>query len=75
MGIPTQLGDYDLGNEAIDKVVAQLEHHGMTALGEHSDVTLAISRQILEKHSNGVLSTPMRILMNDSHYLRPRKIT
>lgn len=49
MGIPTQLGDYDLGNEAIDKVVAQLEHHGMTALGEHSDVTLAISRQILEK--------------------------
>ncbi|MEB4800828.1 iron-containing alcohol dehydrogenase [Acinetobacter soli] len=49
MGIPTQLGDYDLGHEAIDKVVAQLEHHGMTALGEHSDVTLAISRQILEK--------------------------
>ena len=48
MGIPTRLSAYGLGAEAIDVVVRQLEDHGMTQLGEHSDVTPAVSRRILE---------------------------
>ncbi|WP_348943714.1 iron-containing alcohol dehydrogenase [Chitinibacter sp. FCG-7] len=47
MGIKTKLADYKLGAEAVDAVVAQLEKHGMSALGEQGDVTPAISRQIL----------------------------
>lgn len=48
MGIPTRLKDYGLGAEAIDVVVHQLEEHGMTQLGEHRDITPAVSRRILE---------------------------
>ncbi|HEY5579918.1 MAG TPA: iron-containing alcohol dehydrogenase [Rhodoferax sp.] len=48
MGIPTRLGAYGLGAEAIDVVVRRLEEHGMTKLSEHGDVTPAVSRRILE---------------------------
>ncbi|MDE2248921.1 MAG: iron-containing alcohol dehydrogenase [Xanthomonadaceae bacterium] len=48
MGMGTRLADYQLGAEAIDPIVTQLEAHGMTGLGEHRDVTLATSRRILE---------------------------
>nr|WP_314900250.1 iron-containing alcohol dehydrogenase [uncultured Deefgea sp.] len=48
MGIKTRLADYDLDAAAIETVIAKLEAHGMTALGERQDVTLAMSRQILE---------------------------
>jgi NADP-dependent alcohol dehydrogenase len=47
LGIGTRLADYGLGREAVDAVVAQLEAHGMTALGEHKDIDLAASRAIL----------------------------
>ena len=48
LGISTRLSGYGLGAEAVDAVIAQLEAHGMTALGEHRDITPAISRTILE---------------------------
>jgi NADP-dependent alcohol dehydrogenase len=48
MGIKTRLPDYDLGADAIDPIVAQLDANGMTKLGERSDVTLDVSRRILE---------------------------
>ncbi|QCB47226.1 iron-containing alcohol dehydrogenase [Hydrogenophaga sp. PAMC20947] len=48
MGIGTRLKDYGLGAEVIDVVVHQLEEHGMTQLGEHRDITPAVSRRILE---------------------------
>ena len=48
MGIPTRLSAYGLGAEAIDVVIRQLEAHGMTQLGEHRDVTPAVSRRVLE---------------------------
>lgn len=48
MGIPTRLGAYGLGAEAIDVVIRQLEAHGMTQLSEHRDVTPAVSRRVLE---------------------------
>ena len=48
LGIPTHLSAYGLGAEAVDTVLAQLEAHGMTALGEHQNITLATSRTILQ---------------------------
>jgi NADP-dependent alcohol dehydrogenase len=49
LGISTHLGDYDLGEEAIEAVVAQLESHGMVALGEKQDITPDVSRRILQR--------------------------
>lgn len=48
MGIKTKLSDYNLGVEAIDKVLAQLKSHQMIKLGETGDVDLEVSRQILD---------------------------
>jgi len=48
VGIKTHLSDYELGREAITAIVAQLEAHGMTALGEHRNVTPDLARRILE---------------------------
>lgn len=48
LGIKTRLSDYELGRDAIEKILAQLEAHGMTALGEHRNISLDISRTILE---------------------------
>lgn len=47
LGVPTRLAAYGLDATVIDPIVHQLETHGMTTLGERSDVTLAMSRQIL----------------------------
>jgi NADP-dependent alcohol dehydrogenase len=47
LGMKTRLSDYGVGADAADKIVAQLERHGMTALGEHQQVDLAKSRAIL----------------------------
>ncbi|QDF67966.1 iron-containing alcohol dehydrogenase [Shewanella sp. SNU WT4] len=47
MGLPTRLAAYDLSQAAIDNVLAQLEQHGMVALGEHEDIDLIKSREIL----------------------------
>ena len=48
LGIKTRLSGYDLGPDAVDAVVDQLKTHGMTALGEHKDISLDVSRTILE---------------------------
>lgn len=48
IGIKTRLSGYELGQEAVDAVVGQLKAHGMTALGEHKDISLEVSRTILE---------------------------
>jgi len=48
LGIPTRLSAYQLGQDAVEAVLKQLEAHGMTALGEHRDIDLARSRRILE---------------------------
>ncbi len=47
MGVKTRLSDYNLTATDIDKLVANLELNGMTALGEHGDIDLAKARQIL----------------------------
>ncbi|MDG3064922.1 iron-containing alcohol dehydrogenase [Thauera mechernichensis] len=48
LGVDTRLSAYGIGADAVDRIVAQLEAHGMTALGEHRDIDLAASRRILE---------------------------
>lgn len=48
MGVKTRLGDYGLRADAVEAVLAQLEKHRMVKLGEHRDVTLDVSRQVLE---------------------------
>lgn len=46
--VPTRLADYGIGPQAIPALVAQLERHGMLALGERQDVDLVRSRQVYE---------------------------
>ncbi len=40
MGVPTRLSDYGLDGSSIPALLAKLEEHGMTKLGEHQDITL-----------------------------------
>jgi NADP-dependent alcohol dehydrogenase len=48
MGVKTRLSDYQLGAAQIDSVLQQLESHRMVMLGEQRDVTLDVSRKVLE---------------------------
>lgn len=48
LGVPTRLSAYGVMPDRIDAVVQTLETHGMTALGEKREVTLEVSRRILE---------------------------
>ena len=48
MTVATRLSDYQIGRESIDKLIKKLEEHDRTALGEHSDITLEVSRQVFE---------------------------
>ncbi|WP_024550262.1 alcohol dehydrogenase [Siccibacter turicensis] len=48
MGAPTRLSAYGLDGSSIPALIAKLEEHGMTALGEHKDITLDVSRRIYE---------------------------
>lgn len=47
MGVATRLSGYDLGEEAVDAAVANLEKNGLTSLGEHGDINLDKAREIL----------------------------
>jgi NADP-dependent alcohol dehydrogenase len=47
LGVKTRLPEYGVTKDAVDAVLRQLEAHGMTALGEHSDVTPSVARAVL----------------------------
>ncbi|KZY32307.1 aldehyde reductase [Alcanivorax sp. HI0083] len=47
LGVKTRLGDYQLTEEHIEPLIKSLEEHGMTALGEHNDVTPDVCRRVL----------------------------
>ncbi|MCK7575541.1 MAG: alcohol dehydrogenase [Chromatiales bacterium] len=47
--VPTRLSSYGIGSEAVAPLVAHLERHGMTALGERQDVGLECARQVYEQ--------------------------
>ena len=49
LGVATRLADYGITAEAIPALVAQLERHGMTALGEQRQVDLETSRRVYAK--------------------------
>ncbi|CAI2475464.1 alcohol dehydrogenase [Serratia liquefaciens] len=46
MGVPTRMADYQLDGSSIPALLAKLHQHGMTALGEHQDITLEVSQRI-----------------------------
>lgn len=48
LGIKTRLSDYGVDASSIDDLVKALEEHNMTAIGENGQITLDISRKILE---------------------------
>lgn len=48
MGVKTRLADYKLGSQDIDAILKHLETHRMVTLGEQRDVTLDVSRKVLE---------------------------
>ena len=49
LGVKTHLKDYGIGAGDITGLVEALEAHGMKALGEKRDVTLDVSRRVLER--------------------------
>ncbi|PKI11172.1 NADH-dependent alcohol dehydrogenase, partial [Shewanella sp. 11B5] len=48
LGIKTRLSDYGIAAAEIELIVSALQEHGMTALGEHKDITPTDARRILE---------------------------
>ncbi|MBI1771064.1 MAG: iron-containing alcohol dehydrogenase [Burkholderiales bacterium] len=48
MGVKTRLSDYQLGSNDIAPILSALETHRMVSLGEKRNVTLDVSRQVLE---------------------------
>ncbi len=48
LGVKTRLSEYGVTADRIDDVIDALEKHGLTALSETGDLTLEISRKILE---------------------------
>jgi len=48
MGVPTKLSGHAITEPRLDAILAKLQAHGMTKLGEHGDVTLDVSRAVLE---------------------------
>lgn len=48
LGVGTRLKDYKVDSDAVDAVVEQLKRHHMTALGEHQNITLEVSRRIVK---------------------------
>lgn len=49
MQVPTRLSQVDLAESDIDLLIEKLVQHGMVKLGEHSDITPEVSREILTK--------------------------
>ena len=47
MQVPIRLSDIKLGIADIDVLMRNLTKHGMTKLGEHGDISLEVSREIL----------------------------
>ena len=48
LGVPTRLSGYGIGADAVPALVAQLERHGMTTLGERREIGLDVSRRVFE---------------------------
>ena len=49
MQVKTHLSDYGIGKESIPDLLEKLQAHGMVRLGEHQEITLDLSKTILER--------------------------
>lgn len=49
LGIKTHLSDYGIGKKCIPPLLQKLKEHGMTSLGEHGDIDLKQSEEILQR--------------------------
>lgn len=49
MDVPTRLSEVGITQDNVDGLLEKLQQHGMTELGEHGDITIDVSRKILEK--------------------------
>ena len=49
LGIKTRMSDYGITHDKIDNIVEALKKQGLTSMSETGDLTLDISREILEK--------------------------
>jgi NADP-dependent alcohol dehydrogenase len=47
LGVKTHLSDYHIGAESVDAIIGQLTSHNMVQLGEKADVTIDVSKRIL----------------------------
>lgn len=47
LGVKTHLSDYQITDAAVPAILKQLQAHGMVSLGEHTEVTLAVSEKVL----------------------------
>lgn len=48
MGVKTRISDYNLAKESVQEIVEKLKENGRLTLGEHGDITIDVSQQILE---------------------------
>ncbi|MGL5579055.1 MAG: NADH-dependent alcohol dehydrogenase, partial [Fusobacteriaceae bacterium] len=48
LGVKTKLSDYGVRSEDMDKIIASLEKGGRTHLSETEDMTLDVTRKVLE---------------------------
>ena len=49
LGIKTRLSDHNIDATGIERIIGGLEKHGMVALSERGDITLDISRKVLQE--------------------------
>lgn len=48
LNVPTRFSAYELGEEVIEPLIQNLEKHNMVALSESGDMTLEVSRKVLQ---------------------------
>ncbi|MCK4608653.1 MAG: iron-containing alcohol dehydrogenase [Gammaproteobacteria bacterium] len=49
LGVKTRLSDYDVGEDSVARLIKQLEEHGRVAIGEHGDIDLKQSEEIIRR--------------------------
>ena len=49
MDVPIRLSEVGITQDNVDGLLEKLQQHGMTALGEHGDISIDVSRKILEQ--------------------------
>jgi NADP-dependent alcohol dehydrogenase len=48
MGIKTRISEYELPQQSVDEIMQKLQENGRDSLGEHGDISLDVSKKILE---------------------------